>query len=162
MRILIHPNEIVELCLWDAYAYYVVRSESEAEKILKENSEIELSTADALVIGLLKVIETDNLVHRFNDHLIHILNIKSVNYDGDFLIKRKSLTTSITKFKSKFPSYYQPSVMYQQPIKDVIAYIDDVLSKIELLPVKQITDSTGTYEFQHSNSVRKLLNFHHF
>jgi len=66
MKITITPEEIVKRCLWDTYVYYVVGSEKEAERMLKENVEIEVSERDALVMGLLKIVETTNLIHRFN------------------------------------------------------------------------------------------------
>ena len=66
MKITIFPEDLVKRCVWDNYTYYVVGSEKEAEKILKENKEFDLSERDALVIGILKVIETDNLIHKFN------------------------------------------------------------------------------------------------
>ena len=56
MTIKIYPEDIVRMCLWDNYVYYIVGSEKEAEKILKENKEMEMSERDALVIGLLKII----------------------------------------------------------------------------------------------------------
>ena len=68
MTINIYPEDIVKRCLWDTYVYYVIGgSDKEAEKILKENKEIAMSEQDALVIGLLKVIETDNLIFKFNN-----------------------------------------------------------------------------------------------
>ena len=63
MKIFITPEEIVRLCLWDLYSYYIVGSEKESEKILKENKEIELSEKDGYVIGFLKTMESDNLIH---------------------------------------------------------------------------------------------------
>ena len=78
MRISILPTDIVKRCLWDSFSYYIVGSEKEAEKILKENSEFELSEREAIVIGLLKVMETDNLIHRFNDYLTHFLTVRSL------------------------------------------------------------------------------------
>ncbi len=63
MKILIYPEDIVKRCLWDTFTYYIVGSEKEAEKILKENAEFELSERDAIVIGLLKVMETDVWTH---------------------------------------------------------------------------------------------------
>jgi hypothetical protein len=41
MKITITPEEIIKRCLWDTYVYYVVGSEKEAERMLKENIEIE-------------------------------------------------------------------------------------------------------------------------
>jgi hypothetical protein len=52
MTIKIYPEDIVRMCLWDNYVYYIVGSEKEAEKILKENAEMEIPERDALVIGL--------------------------------------------------------------------------------------------------------------
>jgi hypothetical protein len=62
MKIVLCAEDIVKRCLWDTFTYYIVGSEKEAEKILKENKEFERSERDAIVIGLLKVMETDNLI----------------------------------------------------------------------------------------------------
>jgi NAD(P)H-hydrate epimerase len=79
MIIKIHPEDIIKRCLWDHYVYYILGgSDKEAEKILKENAEIEVSEKDALVIGLLKVIETDNLIHKFNGYVMELLTNKSL------------------------------------------------------------------------------------
>ena len=91
MKILITPEDIVKRCLWDSYTYYIVGSEKEAEKLLKENKEFELSERDAIVIGLFKVMETDNLIHRFNDYLTHFLTVRSLKDKEGFLINKKSL-----------------------------------------------------------------------
>jgi hypothetical protein len=48
-----------------------VGSDKEAEKILKENAEVEIS--DELVMGLLKIIETTNLIHKFILMLLNFL-----------------------------------------------------------------------------------------
>ena len=54
MTIRIYPEDIIKRCLWDNYVYYILGgSDKEAEKILKENTEIEVTEKDALVIGLL-------------------------------------------------------------------------------------------------------------
>ena len=73
MKILITPEDIVKRCLWDNYVYYILDSNKEAEKILLENKEIELTEKDAFVIGLLKVMETENLIHRFNMNVSEFL-----------------------------------------------------------------------------------------
>ena len=161
MKIKIFPKEIVELCLWDTYSYYVVRDEKEAERILSKNEEIELTPNDALVVGLVKVVETDNLIHKFNDYLIHILNIKSAKIDDDFLIKKRTILVAIEKFRDKFPSYYVPGDDFKWSVKQVFDYIQEVEAKILLMSVRIVTDSTGKYEFYHSNTIRKILNFHH-
>ena len=90
MTIKIYPEDIVKMCLWDHYVYYIVGSEKEAEKLLKENKEMELSERDALVIGLLKVIETDNLIHKFNTYVMEFLT-NQLKKKNTFLLERKLL-----------------------------------------------------------------------
>ena len=68
--------EVLSYCIigtWDTYAW----------NILKTNNEFILSEKDAIVIGLLKVMETDNLIHRFNDYLMYILSIRSIKEKTD-------------------------------------------------------------------------------
>jgi len=159
MKIILCASDIVKRCLWDSYSYYVVGSEKEAEKILKEDKEFELSERDAIVIGLLKVMETDNLIHRFNDYMVHFLTVKSVKENGETLVRKKSLSISIDKFLDKFPEYWTPPINYLNAMKDLVAYTDDLNKKIELLETTTITTQGITQDFYQSNSVKKLLNF---
>lgn len=159
MRILIKPSDIVKRCLWDSYTYYVVRSEKEAEKLLKEDKEFELSERDSIVIGLLKVMETDNLVHRFNDYMVHFLTIKSIKEKEDILIRKKSVEIAIDKFLDKFPDYWVPPVNYVSALKDLVEYTDSLKDKIDELEIITATAQNMSQEFYISNSVKKLLNF---
>jgi hypothetical protein len=79
MRILITPNDIIERALWYKYEKYILeeKSQEEINKIVEENKEFELPERDALIIDLIKCIETDNLKHRLNQHILHILSVKS-------------------------------------------------------------------------------------
>lgn len=162
MKIHITPECIMKRCLWDVYVYYILGSDKEAEKILKENIEFELSERDAIVIGLLKVMETDNLIHRFNDYLTHFLTVRSIKDKDQVSIKKKSLDTSIDKFLLKFPDYWTPEANYSSSLKDLKVYIEDLRSKISLLELKNITIQNITYEFYNSNNVKKLLNFNNY
>jgi hypothetical protein len=162
MKITIRPEDIVKRCLWDSYVYYIVGSEKEAEKLLSENLEFELSERDAIVIGLLKVMETDNLIHRFNDYLTHFLTVRSIKDKENFLIKKKSLETSIDKFLDKFPDYWIPPANYSSSLKDLVGYIDDLKEKIEKLEIIRTTIQNIPYEFYNANSVKKLLNFNNY
>jgi hypothetical protein len=162
MKILIHPEDIVKRCLWDTFTYYIVGSEKEAEKILKENAEFELSERDAIVIGLLKVMETDNLIHRFNDYLIHFLTVRSLKEKDNFLIKKKSVETSIEKFMDKFPTYWQPNIVYQQSLNDLIEYTEDIKEKIAKLEIIKMSVQNVSYEFYNTSAVKKLLNFNNY
>lgn len=163
MKILITPEDIVKRCLWDSYIYYVAKcNDKEAERILIENQEFELSERDAIVIGLLKVIETDNLIHRFNDYLTHFLNIRSLKDKDKYLIRKKSIENSISLFLDKFPDYWTPPVNYSNALKDLIIYIDDIKEKINEIDIVNLTIQNVEYEFYNSASIKKLLNFNNY
>jgi len=161
MTIKIYPEDIVRMCLWDHYVYYVVGSEKEAEKILKENSEMELSERDALVIGLLKIIETDNLIHKFNTYVVEFLTNKSIKIDDQLLVRIKTLEFAISKFVDKFPDYWIPNVRYANSLKDLVEYVEGIKLDIEKLDVHKVVDKNVTYEFYNSNGVKKLLKFNY-
>jgi hypothetical protein len=162
MKIILSPEDMVKRCLWDSYTYYIIGSEKEAEKILKENKEFEISERDAIVIGLLKVMETDNLIHRFNDYLTHFLTIRSIKEKESFIIKKKSLETNIEKFLDKFPDYWTPSVNYSNSLKDLVIYIDQLKEKINKLDILKVSIQNVQYEFYSTNSIKKLLNFNNY
>jgi hypothetical protein len=162
MKIILSAEDIVKRCLWDTFTYYIVGSEKEAEKILKENKEFEISERDAIVIGLLKVMETDNLIHRFNDYLIHFLTVRSLKEKDNFFIKKKSLETAIEKFLDKFPDYWQPDMVYKQSLSDLIKYIDDLKNKIQKLEIVKLSIQNVNYEFYNTNAIKKLLNFNNY
>jgi len=159
MKIILCAEDIVKRCLWDSYTYYIVGSDKEAEKILKENKEFELSERDAIVLGLLKVMETDNLVHRFNDYMVHFLTIKSIKEKDEVLVRKRSVEIAIEKFLDKFPDYWVPPANYANALKDLISYIDALKEKIEKLEILTLTIQNITQEFYYSNSAKKLLNF---
>ncbi len=161
MQIKIYPSEIIKLCLWDNFTYYVIGSEKEAEKILKEDKEFEISERDALVIGLLKIIETDNLIHKFNTYMVDFLNNKSINNQNLVLIRKNTLDLSIDKFLEKFPSYWTPDIVYKKAIEQVDAYIKEYKTNIDELEIHKVTDQFGTYDFLNSNTVKKLLSFNY-
>lgn len=162
MKIFITPEDIVKRCLWDSYTYYILGSEKEAEKMLKENKEFEISERDAIVIGLLKVMETDNLIHRFNDYLIHFLTVRSLKDKDNFYIKKKSVETCIEKFLDKFPDYWQADLVYKQSLKDLVEYIQELNTKIVKLEIVKISVQNVSYDFYNTNAVKKLLNFNNY
>ena len=162
MNIKIYPEDIVKRCLWDHYVYYILGgSDKEAEKILKENVEIEVSEKDALVIGLLKVIETDNLIHKFNGYVMELLTNKSLKEKDLLLVRKKALDAALDKFVDKFPDYWEPSTGSRNGLVDLVEYVEKIKKDVEKLEVHKIVDKNVTYEFYNSNNVRKLLKFNY-
>jgi hypothetical protein len=163
MRIEITPEQIIKMGLWDTYVYYVLGSDKEAEKMLKENKVMEISERDALIIGLLKVIETDNLIHKLNTYVVEILTNKSINSPGKEvpLIRKKTFDIALDKFLDKFPDYWEPSINWISSLKDLVIYINEMKINLEKLEIHKIVDKNVTYEFYNSNNIKKLLKFNY-
>ena len=160
MKIFISPEDIIKRGCWDSYVYYIVGSEKEAQEILKENKEFEISERDALIIGLLKVLETENLIHRFNNYIYELLMNKSSKHE-DLLIRKKTLDYAIDKFLDKFPDYWEPSKMWVIALKELVEYISEIKESIDGLEVHSIVDKNITVEYYNSNQVKKLLKFNY-
>ena len=161
MTIKIYPEDIVRMCLWDHYVYYIIGSEKEAEKLLKENEEMELSERDALVIGLLKVIETDNLIHKFNTYVMEFLTNKSIKEKEYLLVRKKTFDLALDKFVDKFPDHWEPNSYWSKSLKELVEYVEGMKVLIEKLEIHKIVDKNVTYEFYNSNNVKKLLKFNY-
>jgi hypothetical protein len=161
MQITILPEDLIRRCVWDNYVYYIVGSEKEAEKILLENKETQISERDALVIGLLKVIETDNLIHKFNTYIVEILTNKSIKEKDYLLMRKKTFDIAIDKFVDKFPDYWEPSATWTKALKELVEYVNTMKTDLEKLEIHKIVDKNVTYEFYNSNIIRKLLKFNY-
>ena len=162
MNIKIYPEDIVKRCLWDHYVYYILGgSDKEAQRILSENEEIEVSEKDALVIGLLKVIETDNLIHKFNGYVMELLTNKSLKEKELLLVRKKALDASLDKFVDKFPDYWEPNSGYRNGLLELVEYVENIKKDVEKLEVHKIVDKNVTYEFYNSAAVKKLLKFNY-
>ncbi len=162
MTINIKPSDIIKRGLWDTYVYYVVGSEKDAEQLLIKDDEFILNERDAIVIGLLKVMETDNLIHRFNDYMTHFLSVKSNKESDSFFIKIKSVEHAIEVFNKKFPTYWNMPINYKNGHNDLTIYITDFENKVKKLEVHSFTIQNNMYDFYLSNAVKKLLTFNHY
>ena len=161
MKIQILPEELIKRCLWDSYVYYVLGSDKEGEKILKENSEIELTEKDALIVGLLKVMETDNLIFKFNTYIVELLTNKSSKVNEYLLIRKKTMDSAVDKFLDKFPDYWTPNSFYIKALKDLVEYIDAFKIEVEKLEIHKVVDKNITYEFYNSATIKKMLKFNY-
>jgi hypothetical protein len=161
MQITVTPEDLIRRCVWDYYVYYIIGSDKEAEKILKENKEFVLSERDALIIGLLKIIETDNLIFKFNTYIVELLTNKSIKEKELLLVRKKTFDTAVDKFLDKFPDYWEPNTSYTNSLKDLVDYINAIKSEVEKLEIHKIVDKNMTYEFYNSNIIKKLLKFNY-
>ena len=161
MKIKILPEELVKRCLWDSYVYYVLGSEKEGERILKENNEIDLSEKESLIIGLLKVIETDNLIFKFNTYIVELLTNKSSKVNEYLLIRKKTMDSAVDKFLDKFPDYWTPNSFYIKALKELVEYIDTFKVEVEKLEIHKVVDKNITYEFYNSATIKKMLKFNY-
>jgi len=160
MKIVISPEDIIKRCAWDSYVYYIVGSDKEAREILEKNEEVEISERDALVIGLLKVIETTNLIHKFNNYIVELLTNKSIR-QKDLLIKKKVFDYAFDKFLNKFPVYWEPSTAWLNSLSDLREYTAKLRGDIDKLEIREIEDKNMIMEYYSSNSVKKLLKFNY-
>jgi hypothetical protein len=161
MRIIITPEDIVKRCLWDTFVYYILGKDKNPENILKENKEFTISEKDALVIGLLKCVETPNLIYRFNTQISDFLINRSITQGKLNLVRKKSILISIDKFLNKFPDYWTPSKEYETSIKDLKEYTEEVKESIDKVDIHEVTDQFGTHEYINSNNVKKILKFNY-
>ena len=159
MQIIVTPNDIIQRCLWDKYKKFCLhdKEEKEVEKIVENNKPISLSENDAYVIGLLKVIDTDNYVHRFNEDIIDYLQIKSSIVNDDLYINKSSINKFVSTYLDKFPSYYKPNMSYKKGIDDLVDYVVDVKNNIESLETITIKNKDKLYTYYMSKDIKKLL-----
>lgn len=159
MQIIVTPNDIIQRCLWDKYRKFCLyeKDEKEIEKMIENNKPISLSENDAYVIGLLKVIDTDNFVHRFNEDIIEYLQIKSSIVNDDLYINKTSISKFINTYLDKFPEYYKPNMNYKKGIGDLVEYVSAIqinIEKIESIPIK---NKDKIFYYYISKDIKKLL-----
>lgn len=160
MKITLYPEDIIKRGCWDSYVYYVIGTESEAKEILEKNEEMVLSERDALVIGLLKVIETDNLIHKFNTYIVELLTNKSMK-KTKLMIRKNTFDNAVKKFSKKFPDYWNPSKRWKDSLEELEKYIQQITEQVDKLEVHKIVDKNITIELYSSGQIKKLLKFNY-
>jgi hypothetical protein len=171
MIITLTPEDVIKRCLWLEYKKFVLKdkNEKEIEELVKKNEPFTLNEEDAYVIGLLKIVETDNLVHRFKLHINNLLEDRSTvqeikknkKSEKRVLINKSILLRECLSFKDRFPHYYLADKMYQKNIEELKTYVNDKYKKLEKLETVVLTLNIGgqskkiTYLF--SNEVSKLV-----
>ena len=159
MIITITPDDIIRRCLWSSYRRFALRgkSESEIEKIIKENKPISMDEEMGYVIGLLKVIETDNLVHRFDSHIIDMLKIKSTIQQNEVYISVRVIEMELDGFKKRFPQYWEPEMNYERSLKELKSYIDKIQEKLPDLKIYEFKVKDRMVKYYSSKDIKKLI-----
>lgn len=160
MQILVTPSDIIKRCLFLEYKRFCLKDKKEDElrNIVLDDKPIMLKEDDAYVIGLLKVVETPNLVHRFKDHTEEFLKIRSTILNNKLYIRSNDMLRDISAFKDCFPEYFNPSFEYKKGIDDLRNFIDKIYPEVEKLPIMKIPNKEGKLiDHYSSNSVKNLL-----
>lgn len=159
MQIIITPNDIIQRCLWDKYKKYVLYDikEAEVQKLVDENKPISLSEEDAYAIGLLKIIETDNLVHRFNENILDTLQIKSNIIKDELYINKTVITKEITSYMDKFPEYYKAPFNYKESLIELEKYIEKIQDSVLDLEITNVKNREKIFLYYMSKDIRKCL-----
>ena len=109
----------------------------------------------------MRVIETDNLIHKFNTYVTEFLANKSIKEKDYLLLRKKAFDFAIDRFLDKFPDYWEPDARYTRSLKELVEYIGGIKSEVEKLEIHTIVDKNITYEFYGANNVKKLLKFNY-
>ena len=161
MKITICPTDIIERCLWDDFEYYVLSKDVNVDEFITNNEEFDIEENDALVIGLLKCVETNNLSHRLNQYVQHFVSNRAFSVEKKFYVKKKLLLDTIKKFEKKFPSTWIPKPQYKATLVSVLEYLNHLLEAVGKLKITEHTDNFGTHELVEINHIKKILKHHH-
>jgi len=160
MIITIQFSDIIKRCLWNEYKRFCLidKTQDEIIKLIQEDKPFIISEEDAYVIGLLKVIETDNLVHRFKIHIDDLLKVRSNLFNSKLYINKNVILNETTDFRNRFPESFKPNFHYQLSIDSLYKFIDTTLEKLRELNIHTKILNDKTYIFVLSNDVKKIIN----
>lgn len=159
MQILITPEDIIRRCLWLEYKRFCLRdkAEDEIKVLIEENKPTIIKEEDAYVIGLLKVVDTPNIVHRFKEHMNDILKIRSNIFNNKLYIIKSVVIKEISGFKQRFPDGFKPTFEYKNGIEELFLFVDKVLIEAEKLSVYSFQNQDKIYTYFSSNSVKDII-----
>lgn len=165
MKILIKPSDIIKRCLWYKYEFYILdgKNKSEIDEIIEKDEEFQIPERSALVIGLIKDIETPNISHKLNQHIFHILSSRSSEQtlrDGRtvYMIRKNLLEDEINQFEKNFPSKWNKSIVYQKEYDKYLTYNKKLLEDISKLDTLKVEFQGRTSIYVQISQVKKLLN----
>lgn len=159
MIITIQPSDLIKRCLWNEYKVFclVNKTEDEINEIIQEDKPFIMSEEDAYVVGLLKVVETDNLIHRFKVYIEDLLKVRSNLFDNKLYINRNIVLNDVKNFKNRFPESFKPGFEYRVAIDDLIEFVDIAYKRIDELEVYTKVLNDKNYVFVTSNDVKDIM-----
>lgn len=159
MQILITPEDIIKRCLWSDYKRFCLKGKSEDNIliIIEENKPIILKEEDAYVIGLLKIVETPNLVHRLKENMDEMLKIRSNIFNNKLYIIKSVALKEINQFVLRFPPTFKPSFEYKKGIEDLKIFSEKIYNEVDKLPTQLFQNGDKTYTYVSSNNVKDIV-----
>jgi len=159
MQILITPDDIIRRCLYLEYKRFCLKDKTEEEikKLIDENNPTVLKEEDAYVIGLLKVVDTPNIVHRFKEHMNEILKIKSNIFNNKLFIVKSVVLKEISSFKLRFPEGFKAPFEYKNGIEELNLFVDKVYLEVDKIPTQAFQSQDRTYTYVSSNAVKDIV-----
>lgn len=159
MQILVTPDDMIKRCLWSDYKRFCLKDKTSEEinKIIEDNQITVLDEDSAYVIGLLKIVDTPNIIHRFKLHIDEVLKEKSNIYNNKLYIIRTIMLRDISSFKYRFPDVYKPPFEYKIGIDEMINFSNYLYGEVEKLPIHTFQNQEKIYSYVSSNQVKNLL-----
>jgi|VirMetMinimDraft_7_1064189.scaffolds.fasta_scaffold45823_2 hypothetical protein len=167
MKILITPHDIIERALWYKYQNLILDGSDQEtiDKIITENEEFEINERDALIINLIKCIDTNNLKHRLNQHILHLLSVRSTDVDNGtkkmLSITKKTIEYELTTFLKNFPPAWEPRLNYKEGLRECKEYVDELKEKLQDLAIIIAEVKGNRVEYVQVTHVKKMLSFNH-
>jgi len=159
MNIMITPDDIIRRCLWLEYKRFCLKdkTEDEIKRIIEDNDPVVLKEDDAYVIGLLKIVETSNVVHRFKEHMNEILKIKSNIFNNKLFIMKSVALKEISTFTQRFPESFKAPFEYKASIEDLKIFADKIYKEVDKIPTQSYQKDDKVYIYISSNSIKDLV-----
>lgn len=159
MIITITAEDIIRRGLWSDYKRFVLKdkSEQEIQLIVKENKPIVLTENDGYAIGLLKVIETDNLIHRFTVHMKEMINIKSTIFEKNVYMSVKIVENELESFKKRFPEYWEADMVYEKSIIELNEHIVQLQALTKTFEIFEFKVKDKKVRYFQSRDIKKMI-----
>lgn len=159
MNIILTPEDIIKRCLWLNYKRFCLKGKTDEEinKIIEENQPVSLKEEDAYVIGLLKIVETPNLVHRLKEHMDEVLKIRSNIFNNKLYIIKSVTLKEISQFVLRFPDSFKAPFEYKKGIEELKVISEKFYTEVDSLPIFSFQSNDKTYTYVSSNAVKDII-----